>query len=90
MKETAFRLTLNTHSVDLDRYDIQKLSFLQIDGGISQPAVKWVPSGAGHHLQGVLSFAEELPDGKHQVQLVVRDIDDVKERIFEWQIPIEN
>jgi hypothetical protein len=88
-KGTAFRLTLSTHSVNLDQYDIQKLSFTRVNGGVSQPAVKWIPSGAGHHLKGVLSFAEELPDGSHQIQLIVKNIDGVKERIFKWQLPVE-
>jgi hypothetical protein len=88
-KGTAFRLTLSTHSVNLDQYDIKKLSFARVDGGESQPAVKWTPAGAGHHLKGFLSFAEELPDGNHQIQLIVKNIDGVKERIFEWQLPAE-
>jgi hypothetical protein len=88
-KGVAFKLTLSTHSVDLDQYNIQKLSFVRVDGGVSLPSLKWVPAGAGHHLQGTLRFAEELPAGNHRIELIVKGIDGVKERIFKWQLPVE-
>jgi hypothetical protein len=47
-KGTTFRLGLSTHSVNLDQYDIQKLSFARVDGGVSQPAVKWVSPQLQH------------------------------------------
>jgi hypothetical protein len=83
----SFRLILNTHSVDLEQYDIQNLSSLIIDKGTPTAATKWEPSGAGHHFKGILHFSETLPSGKHQLQLVVRNLDNVKERVFEWQFP---
>ncbi len=89
-KGIAFNLSFNTHSVDLDVYDIKKVTFIQIDKKDPQPAISWVPSGSGHHLGGVISFAQEVPSGNHELLLIIKEIDGVQERIFKWQFPLNN
>jgi len=85
----SFQLNLSTHYVDLDKYDIQSLSFVRVDEGPLQPATKWVATGEGHHIKGILKFVDQLPPGSHQVQLIVKDIGNTGDRIFEWKAPVE-
>lgn len=85
----SFRLTFNTHTVDLEQYDIKKLSSLAIDRGLPSSAESWMPSGRGHHLKGILSFNDKHPEGRHKLFLRLSNIDSVEERIFTWQLPIE-
>ena len=87
--ETSFRLNLSTHYVDLGKYDIQNISFVRIDEGPLQPATKWLASGSGHHIQGILSFAEHLLQDSRQVQLIVKGVGDTSDRIFEWKAPFD-
>lgn len=89
IEEISFRLVLDTHSVNLEQYDIQQLSSLIIDNGAPIEASKWQPTGASHHFNGVLSFSKELPSEEHTIKLIVKNIDNVEERVFEWQLPLK-
>jgi hypothetical protein len=85
-----FEVRMNTHSVDLDAYKKEDHASLRIDGGPEQKAVAWTnPGGGGHHVSGILEFAGTAPSGRSILQLVIRDIGGVPERIFEWQLPLE-
>jgi len=87
---TSFFLLIETHSDEFEFYNVQKLSFLRVDGGPLQPAVRWVPSGKGHHLNGTVTFAQDLPDGTRNLQLVIKNIEGVPERTLEWQIDVRS
>lgn len=81
---TAVRLAFNTHSVNLDGYQLETIVTLRDDGGRTYPlqAVENA-SGGGHHRQAVLRFGKVNPEAK-TVELLVKDVAGVKERTFRW------
>jgi hypothetical protein len=86
----SFEVRMNTHSVNLDGYEMGKISFLRIDGGDEQKALGWSkPGGGGHHRSGVLKFAGPIPSGAQSLQVIIRGIGGVQERVFEWKLPLE-
>jgi hypothetical protein len=85
----VFRLALNTHSVDLNQYDLKQLSFIQFDGGQPVQAAKWEPSGSGHHFTGTLTFDRAIPQGAKKLNLFIKEIGGVQERVLEWALPLE-
>ena len=88
----AFRVVLDTHSVDLDGYDLARLAALRVDGGREVPPSAWTAPKGGHHRDGTLAFpavagdAPAIPPGARTVVLVIRDIAGVAERSFAWTL----
>lgn len=88
--ELSFDVALETHSVDLSVYKMETISFLRIDEKQEQKALGWFnPGGGGHHISGVLKFAGPVPEGAKSIQVIVRGVGDVEERVFEWKLPLE-
>jgi hypothetical protein len=86
----SFEVRMNTHSVKLDSYEMENISFLRIDGGTEQKALGWFkPGGGGHHRSGILKFAGPIPVGAQSLQVIIRGIGGVQERVFEWKLPLE-
>jgi hypothetical protein len=85
---TSFSLTLSTHYVDLKQYDIKNLAFVRVDEEMVQPATKWVASGDNHHIHGTLSFPNQKLEGSQLVRLIIKNIGDTSDRIFEWNAPV--
>jgi len=82
------RVRMDTHAGDLDSYDPVAGSELAADGGTAQPAVSWLSlSDDAHHRDGVLVF--ERPQGTGSVELALRDLADVAQRVFRWAPPPE-
>lgn len=88
----VFRVALDTHSVNLDGYDLKRLAVLRTGGGTEVRPVRWDAPPGGHHRSGELAFPERLPDGKpvlasdvRSLTLVVRDVGGVLERRFTWE-----
>ena len=84
----AFQIDMNTHSVELDQYDLSKLSILRDDAGKDYRPITWDSAPGGHHRGGTLVFP--LPDSLRQqnakyIELVIRDVAGVKERILRWR-----
>lgn len=81
---TAIKLVLDTHSANLDGYNFEAIATLRDDSGKTYPveAVEQA-SGGGHHRQAVLRFGKVTPQAK-SIELVVKDVAGVKERIFRW------
>jgi hypothetical protein len=83
---TAIKLVLDTHSANLDGYKLDEIAILQDDTGKSYPVVAVEQaSGGGHHRQAVLRFGKVSPEAK-TVELLVKDVAGVKERVFRWSI----
>ncbi|MBI4339556.1 MAG: hypothetical protein HY680_06340 [Chloroflexi bacterium] len=84
-------LSLNTHSVELARYDPMSRVTLERTGGPPTAPEQWVPlSESGHHREGVLVFAglsyEALAEQRDTLSLVVRDVAGVPERVLTWDL----
>jgi hypothetical protein len=86
-----FEVVLDTHSVDLDGYDLRELALLRTDNGQEVRPTSWDAPKGGHHRAGMLTFPETLPDGSpiigpgtRTITLILRDIGDVPERTLRW------
>jgi hypothetical protein len=83
-----FNVALNTHSVDLG-FDLTEVGALRCDQGQEFEATAWDGSGpGGHHRSGVLKFAA-LDHPTSFVEVVIRDVAKVPERVFRWDVPGE-
>lgn len=89
----AFDVTMDTHSVDLDAYDLRKRAVLRNDRGLEVRAKTWDAPKGGHHREGTLSFSEKTADGQdligpdtRRVELIIREVAGVPERSFEWNL----
>ena len=80
-----------THSGDLSRLDMTRLSAIRVDGQEYAPQAWESISDNPHHRAGVLVFTREAADGASldagAVELVMKGIADVPERVFRWQWP---
>jgi Spy/CpxP family protein refolding chaperone len=92
----AVQVKLDTHAVDLDQYQLEKLALLRDAQDREIQAVGLEsPSGSGHHREGVLTFPGTDSSGKpllspeaKSLTLIVRGIGGVSERVFRWQLPL--
>lgn len=87
----VFEVAMNTHSVDLDGYDLAKLAVLRTDKGQEVRPSRWDAPAGGHHRRGTLAFPDKAPDGgpligpnTAWIELVIRDVAGVPERVFRW------
>jgi len=87
-----FQVAMNTHAVDLDGYDLKQLAALRVDGGPEVQPTNWEAPKGGHHRSGTLTFPATRTDGTpligpdaHTIELVIRDIAGVSERVFTWR-----
>jgi len=92
----AAQVKLDTHTVNLDQYQLEKLALLRDAQGREVPALGLEsPSAGGHHREGVLTFPETDASGmpllSHEAKtltLILRGIGGVAERVFRWQLPL--
>lgn len=89
----AFAVTLDTHAVDLDGYDLATLAVLRTDDGRQVQPRSWDAPMGGHHREGKLIFPATTPDGQpvigpatRGIELIVRDVANVPERSFTWTL----
>ena len=81
--DLRFQVVLDTHSVDLDAYDLKNLTVLR-DGAANIYHPTGVESkGSGHHRQATVTFAE-LTSNVKRIELVIKGIAGVHERVFRW------
>jgi hypothetical protein len=80
-----FEVVFDTHSVDLG-FDPVATSVLRDDAGREYPAIEWQGDGpGGHHRSGTLRF--KVPDkASDSVEVVIRDVAGVPERVFRWNL----
>lgn len=90
----TFSLAMNTHSVELDGYDMGKLATLRNDQGQDVSPASWDAPMGGHHRSGTLIFPAKDGSGKPMVgpgvkslELVIRDVAGIKERVLKWTVP---
>ena len=80
-----FEVALDTHSVNLESYDLKTISVLRDDAGNTYSPTAVENKGSGHHRETTVSFAK-VAGGTKRVELVIKDIAGVKERIFRWDL----
>jgi len=92
-KELVFEVMLNTHSVDLEKYDLSKISVLKTSDGIRiEDGIEWrIESGSGHHITGLLKFPlyvnnrPILSKDTDYITIIIRNLDNIPERTFQWE-----
>lgn len=82
-QRVIFRVTLNTHAVDLN-YDFSQIAVLEDETGNRYRLLEWTGENGGHHLQGELVF-EPLSAKTRQITLSLTGIDD-QSREFTWEV----
>lgn len=73
-EEMVFKLSLNTHSVELN-YDYMQIVSLTDDSGNLYQATSWSGESSGHHLEGELVFEPFLKEAT-KLSLTLNGIDD--------------
>ena len=82
--DLAFKVVLDTHSVNLDGYQWEQIVSLRGRDGTAIPAAAVEQSsGSGHHREAVLRFPAGSTDGA--IEVVVAGVANVKERLFRWR-----
>src|SRR5713226_3966193 len=81
--DIRFQVALDTHSVNLDGYDLKSLSSLRDDASQTHQPTEMENKGSGHHREVTLIFPRLSPGAK-QIEIVIKDIAGVKERTFRW------
>ncbi len=91
----VFSVTMDTHSVNLDGYDLGKLTVLRNDQGQEVMPQTWDGPPGGHHRSGNLTFPTTdgsgrpiVGPGTKRLELVIRDVSGVKERVLTWELPL--
>lgn len=80
----VFEVVMDTHSVNLDSYDLKELALLRDDRGKEYLPLSWSSEAGGHHRSGKLAFA--VPDQSAKAfELVIRNVAGVKERVLRWR-----
>ena len=83
-----------THSGDLSRLDMTGISAIHVGGQEYAPQAWESISDDSHHRAGVLVFTRKAPDGASldagTIELVMKGIADVAERVFRWQWPVRS
>lgn len=91
-----FEVRMNTHSVDLDGFKIDKLAVLRGPDGVEVQSLGWFePGGGGHHRFGILRFPMKnragkavLSGKKGPLELRIKGIADPSVRLFRWEVPL--
>ncbi len=86
----VLQVAMDTHSVNLDTYDLAKLAVLRNDRGETAQPASWQAPRGGHHRKGELSFAVPATflAGARFLDVVVRDIAGVPERVLRWELGV--
>lgn len=82
------KVTLDTHSVDLDGFDLANLARVRIDGGAWRAPSSWdVPKG-GHHRSGTLTFAAVDPEAWASARVIELEILDIgsPSHLLRWEL----
>jgi YHS domain-containing protein len=83
-----FKITFDTHSVDLS-FDLIAISSLELDDNLVLRPVKWDGAApGGHHRSGVLVF-KSIPKETKFLKLTLENVAGVPERTFVWGLTSE-
>ncbi len=76
----TFKVALETHTVDLEKYKFEEIVVLRADGKEYRARVK-SQEGSGHHRSAVVEFDNP---GTKEVEVVIKDVAGVKERVSKF------
>jgi hypothetical protein len=79
--DPRFQVVLDTHSVNLDSYDLKAITVLRDDTGKSYVPTGVENKGTGHHRETTVSFPKISNEAK-RLEILIKDVAGVKERTF--------
>jgi len=84
-ESTAIKVALDTYFFNLVRYDVEELAILRDENGRTYPliAVEQASSLKPRYREAVLRF-EKVDSRAKTIELVVKGVAGVKERVFRW------
>lgn len=85
-KNPVFKVVFDTHSVDLDRYEIEDVTILRDDKRKEYHPDLISASGSGHHREATVEFKDMDISSAKYVELVIEDVAGVAERVFKFEI----
>ena len=85
-KGPVFSVTLDTHSIDVDRYKLDEITILRDGAGNVYRASLISSSGGGHHGEYTIEFKDVDISSAKFVELVVRGVAGVDERAFRFEL----
>ena len=77
-----FKVTLETHTVELDKYKFDEIVVLRAGGKEYKGRVK-SEEGSGHHRSAAAEFDNPMTK---EVEIVIKDVAGVKERVFRFAL----
>ena len=83
--EPRFEIILDTHSANLDAYDLKTITALRDDTGRTYLATGIENKGSGHHRETTLTFPKISPASK-RLEVIIKDVAGVKEMTFRWDL----
>lgn len=83
-EDLEFEVKLDTHTVNLDKFDFEKGILLMDDKGKTYKPSSTETSGSGHHREAEVYFKN--PGKVKSLELLVRDVGGVKETVLKWEI----
>ena len=85
----SFAIDMNTHSIDLDQYDLKQVAFLRDNLTRTFTPSSWQSQSGGHHRTAILTFEDSTPiieKDTSYVELVIKNVAEVKERVLRWDV----
>jgi hypothetical protein len=83
--DLRFQVVLDTHSVNLDGYDLKAIAVLRDDTGKSYLPTEVENKGSGHHREVMVIFPKVSSEAK-RLEVVIKDVAGMKERTFNWDV----
>ncbi len=81
-----FEIKMDTHSVDLDQYDLTQLTELRDDKGNKYSLVSWDSESGGHHRNGKVTFSQLGSQSEvGTLELIIQNVGGIQERTFRWE-----
>ncbi len=88
-----FTVEMDTHTVNLDSYDLRQLAVLRTDQGQQIQPSGWNAPPGGHHRTGTLTFPATTASGTpvigpktRKLELIIRKVSGIPERSFRWTL----
>lgn len=82
----VFDIVLDTHSVELDQYRFEDIVVLRDQAGKEHKPELTSSKGSGHHREATLQFEEADLSGSDYVELVIKGVAGVPERVFKFDL----
>lgn len=82
----VFDVVLDTHAVDLDQYRFEDIVALRDQAGKEYKPAVTSSKGSGHHREATLQFKDADLSGSDYVELVIKDVAGVPERVLKFDL----